>query len=261
VTGVRLVAHQFRYDQRTFWREPASVFFTVALPIIFLVLFAAIFGNDDIDIGGGTTVRAAVYYVPGIMTLALVSATTLNLAISMTSVREQGVLKRLRSTPLPPWVFFAGRVCTSSVISFLMVVLLLAIGRVAYDVDLPLETAPGVIITVIVGTAAGCFLGFAFTTIIPSEQAAPAVTNAIMLPLYFISGVFVPTDDLPDFMQRIADFFWVKHLFEALLTAFDPTTDAPGIAWGHIAVVAIWGVAALLVAMRRFRWTPREGTS
>jgi len=257
VSDARLVLHQFRYDQKTFWREPAAVFFTVALPIIFLVLFAAIFGNDDIDIGGGTTVRAAVYYVPGIVTLAMVSATTLNLAIGMTAVREQGVLKRLRSTPLPPWVFFAGRVCTSAVISFLMVVLLLAIGRVAYDVDLPIETVPGVIVAVLVGTISGCFLGFAMTALIPSEQAAPAVTNAVMLPLYFISGVFVPTDDLPEFMQRVGDVFWVKHLFEALLTAFDPTTEAPGIAWGHIAVVAIWGVFGLVVALRTFRWTPR----
>ena len=257
MSDARLVLHQFRYDQKTFWREPAAVFFTVALPIIFLVLFAAIFGNDDIDIGGGTTVRAAVYYVPGIVTLAMVSATTLNLAIGMTAVREQGVLKRLRSTPLPPWVFFAGRVCTSAVISFLMVVLLLAIGRVAYDVDLPIETVPGVIVAVLVGTISGCFLGFAMTALIPSEQAAPAVTNAVMLPLYFISGVFVPTDDLPEFMQRVGDVFWVKHLFEALLTAFDPTTEAPGIAWGHIAVVAIWGVFGLVVALRTFRWTPR----
>jgi ABC-2 type transport system permease protein len=257
MSTLRLVLHQFRYDQRTFWREPAAVFFTVALPIIFLVLFAAIFGNDDIRIEGGTTVRAAVYYVPGIVTLAMVSATTVNLAIGMTALRQRGVLKRVRSTPLPPWVFFAGRVCTASVISFLMVVLLLAIGRLFYDVELPLETVPGLVLAVVVGTAGGCFLGFAFTALIPSDEAAPAVTNAIMLPLYFISGIFVPEDDLPEFMQRIADVFWIKHLFEALLTAFDPTTDAPGIAWGNLAVVAVWGVFGLLVALRTFRWTPR----
>jgi ABC-2 type transport system permease protein len=257
MTTVRLVAHQFRYDQRTFWREPAAVFFTVALPLIFLFLFVAIFGNDDVELESGTTVRAAVYYVPGIITLSMVSATTVNLAIGITAMRERGMLKRLRSTPLPPWVFFAGRVCTASVITLAMVVLVCALGRLVYDVDLPLETVPGVLVSVIVGTASGCFLGFLLTAVIPSENAAPAVTNAIMLPLYFISGIFVPNDSLPDFMERIADVFWISHLAEALQTAFDPTTEAPGIAWGDIAFVAGWGVAALLVALRVFRWTPR----
>lgn len=260
MSAVRLVYHQYRYDQRLFWREPAAVFFTVALPLVFLFLFVAIFGNDDVDIGGGTTVRAAVYYVPGILTLALVSATTVNLAIGMTGSRERGVLKRLRSTPMPPWVFFAGRVCTASVISLVMVVLVCGLGRLVYDVDLPLETVPGVLIAVVVGTASGCFLGFMLSGLIPSENAAPAVTNAIMLPLYFISGIFVPDEDLPEVMQRIADIFWIKHLFEALLTAFDPTTSAPGIAWGDLTIVAAWGLAGFLVSLRTFRWTPREGS-
>jgi ABC-2 type transport system permease protein len=257
MTTIRLVAHQFRYDQRTFWREPAAVFFTVALPLIFLILFVAIFGNEDVDIGSGETVRAAVYYVPGILTLAIVSATTVNLAIGMTGSRERGALKRLRSTPLPPWVFFAGRVCTASVVSLFMVVLLCGLGRIAYDVDLPIETLPGLLIAVAVGTASGCFLGFALSALIPSVNAAPAVTNAIMLPLYFVSGIFVPEEDLPDFMQRIGDVFWIKHLFEALLTAFDPATDGAGIAWSDIAIVAAWGLAGLLIASRAFRWTPR----
>src|SRR5438067_4718033 len=88
-----LLAHQYRYDQKQFWREPASVFFTVALPIIFLFLFVSIFGNDTIRLSNNQ-IKAATYFVPGILSLAVVSATIVNLAITFTILRERGLLKR-----------------------------------------------------------------------------------------------------------------------------------------------------------------------
>jgi ABC-2 type transport system permease protein len=255
---VGLVWHQFRYDQRTFWRDPAAVFFTVALPIVFLLLFVSIFGNDPIEVEG-RTLRGATYYVPGIVTLALVSATLVNLSITVTMARERGVLKHLRSTPLPPWVFMAGRIGTAAVVTVLLVVVLLALGRLFYDVTVPTNTVPGVVLSVVVGTASFCALAFALTAVIPSENAAPPITNAIVLPLYFMSGLFVPEDQLPETMRLVAEAFPVKHLFQALLTAFDPTTSGTGIRGGHVAVMAVWGVAGLLAATRLFRWTPRSG--
>lgn len=254
---LRLVATQFRYDQKTFWREPTGVFFTVALPLIFLFLFVSIFGNDDVDLGG-RAIKGATYYVPGIVALALVSASTVNLAISVSIRRERGILKRLRSTPLPPWVYMAGRVGTSMSVATLLVVVVTLVGKAVYGVELPGSTLVGLALTVLVGTGALCCLGFALTAAIPSENAAPAVTNAIMLPLYFISGVFIPNDQIPAGMRRVADVFPVKHLFQSLLTAFDPTTTGSGIEWGHLAIMALWGVGGLIVATRTFRWAPRS---
>ncbi len=255
--GAALVWHQFRYDQKTFWRQPEAVFFTVALPLIFLFLFVSIFGNEPIDVGGAE-VKGSTYYVPGIITLAVISATVLNLAIALTISRERGLLKRVRSTPMPPWVFIVGRIGTASVVTLLLVTAVVLLGRLVYGVTVPTTTLPALVLAALVATACGCALGFALCSIIPSEGAAPAIANAVLLPLYFVSGVFIPTEDVPTAMQRVGDLFPVKHIFEAVLTAFDPSTTGAGFAWGDLAVVAAWGVAGAVVATRRFQWAPRR---
>jgi ABC-2 type transport system permease protein len=256
VSAAALVIHQFRYDQKTFWRDPTSVFFTVLLPLVFLFIFATIFGNETIDELGG--IRLATYYVPGILTLAVVSATLVSPAISITQDRENGVLKRVRGTPLPSWVFIAGRVGNAVVISALMTVLVTLIGRVVYDVAVPDTTLAALLITLIVGAGAFTCMGLALTVAIPSVDAAPAVTNAIALPLYFISGIFIPESEIPDGVLRFADVFPFRHFFVALFDGFDPATTGAAIEPGNLAVVAAWGAVGLLVAARWFRWTPRS---
>jgi ABC-2 type transport system permease protein len=249
-----LALHQFRYDQKAFWRDPAAVFFTVLLPIIFLFIFATIFGNEEIEELG---VKTTTYYVPAILALAVISATLVSPAISITEDRESGVLKRLRGTPLPNWVFIAGRIGNALVISLLMAVIVTAIGKVVYDVSVPWETIPAVLVTLAVGAASFACLAFAMTVIIPSQDAAPAVTNAITLPLYFISGIFIPESEIPDGVLNVADAFPFRHFFEAFFAAFDPSTTGAGFEWGNLAVVAAWGLAGLVVAALFFRWTPR----
>jgi ABC-2 type transport system permease protein len=251
-----LVLHQFKYDQKTFWRDPTAVFFTVALPIIFLFIFTSIFGNEP-TVVDGQQVKGSTYYVPGILALALVSATLVNLAISVTTLRERGVLKRVRSTPLPPWVFMAGRMATSTVVTLLLVAVVTLLGRLVYGVRLPTDTLPGLVLTVVVGTAAFSALGLAITAAIPTENAAPAVTNAVVLPLYFFSGIFIPIEDLPRGMRLIGDVFPVKHLFEALLTAFNPATTGVGVELDHLGMLVLWGVIGLVVAVRTFAWAPK----
>lgn len=251
-----LLVHQYRYDQKQFWREPASVFFTVALPIVFLFLFVSIFGNDSVRVAG-QPVKASTYFIPSILTLAVVSATIVNLAITFTILRERGLLKRVRSTPLPPWIYVGGRIVTATVVVALMTVLLVLIGRLVYGVTLPVSTLPGLVVTLVVGTAACCALGFALTAAIPSENAAPAVTNAIVLPLYFFSGIFIADSSLPGGMKLVGSLFPIRHLFLALFTAFNPATTGPGFAWDELAILAAWGLAGGLIAARTFRWTPR----
>ena len=255
MSGVALALHQFRFDRKTFWRNPASVFFTVMLPVIFLLIFATIFGNDRIDELGG--VQTTTYYVPAIISLAVVSATMQSLAISLTVDRENGILKRTRGTPLPNWVFIAGRIGNSVVVSVLMLALLAAIGRVAYDVEIPWDHLPAVLVTLAVGAAAFSCLGIAITAAIPSEDAAAPITNVAVLPLYFLSGVFIPESEIPEGVLHVADAFPIRHFFEAFFTAWDPATVGAGFEWGHLAAVGAWGVLGLVVALRTFRWTPR----
>jgi ABC-2 type transport system permease protein len=254
--AIHLTLHQFRFDQKTFWRNPASVFFTVLLPVMFLLIFATIFGNDRIEELGD--IKTTTYYVPAIVTLAVVSATMQSLAISLTVDRENGLLKRTRGTPLPSSVFIAGRVGNSIVVSILSLALVAALGRVIYDVAIPWDHLPAVLVTLAVGAASFCCLGFAITAAIPSEDAAAPMTNFALLPLYFLSGVFIPESEIPSGVLHFADLFPIRHFFEAFFAAWDPATTGPGFEWGHLAVVAAWGLLGLAIAIRFFRWEPRS---
>lgn len=255
MSAAALVAHQFRFDQKTFWRNPASVFFTVLLPVMFLLIFATIFGTERIEELGG--IETTTYYVPAIITLAVVSATMQSLAISLTVDRETGLLKRTRGTPLPAWVFIAGRVGNAVVVSVLSLVVVATIGRVLYGVEIPWAHLPAVAVALLVGAAAFCCLGFALTAAIPSEDAAAPISNVALLPLYFLSGVFIPETEIPAGVLHFADAFPIRHFFEAFFTAWSPTTTGAGFEWGHLAVVAAWGVLGLVIAIRTFRWEPR----
>jgi ABC-2 type transport system permease protein len=190
--------------------------------------------------------------------LAVISATLQSLAINLSQDRERGLLKRVRGTPLPTPVFVSGRVGNSLVVSVLMVVLVAVIGYLVYDVSVPDQTIPAVLLTLAVGAFSFCCLGFALTAAIPSEAAAPAISNATVLPLYFISGIFIPDSEIPEGVLSVADIFPIRHFFEAFFTAWDPNTSGSGIELGHLAVVLAWGVAGLLVALVAFRWEPRR---
>jgi ABC-2 type transport system permease protein len=254
MTALGLITHQFRYDQKTFWRDPASVFFTVLLPVIFLLIFATIFGDELIEELG---VKTTTYYVPGLITLGIVSATLVSLSISLVEDRENGVLKRTRGTPLPTWALIGGRIGNSLVISVLSLAVLATLGLIIYGVEIPWSRLPAVLVTLAVGAASFCCLGVALAAAIPTEQSAPPITNFVVLPLYFLSGVFIPETEIPDGVLRFADLFPIRHFFEAFFTAWDPATAGPGFEWGHLAVVAAWGLAGLAIAVRTFRWEPR----
>jgi ABC-2 type transport system permease protein len=259
VSGLALVGHQFRYDQKAFWRNPASVFFTVMFPVVLLLIFATVFGSQTVDVRGG--IKTTTYYVPAIITLSVISATMQSLAMSLVIAREDGRLKRSRGTPMPPWVFIAGRVGNSIVVALMMLGLLAAIGRVLYGVPIPWDRLPAIVLVLVIGAASFCCLGIALTAAIPSQDAAAPIVNALLLPLYFLSGVFIPDDQLPNGVIHFADAFPIRHFFEAFFDAYVPAhgTTGAAVSWDNLAVIAIWGVVGLLLAVRFFRWTPRSG--
>jgi ABC-2 type transport system permease protein len=209
-----------------------------------------------IDVAGG--IEITTYYVPAIITLAVVSATMQTLGMSLVIAREENRLKRVRATPLPPWVFIAGRVGNSIVVAALMLALVAALGKLLYGVPIPWSRAPELLVVLVVGAASFCCLGIALTAAIPSQDAAAPVVNALLLPLYFLSGVFIPEDELPSGVVDFANHFPIRPFFQAFFDAY-VRSGGPSIAWDHLAVVAVWGVAGLLLAIRFFRWTPRSG--
>jgi ABC-2 type transport system permease protein len=259
MNAVRLVWHQFRYDQKAFWRNPAAVFFALVLPVMFLVIFVSVFGNQKMELPGQKLVRGATYYLPGIVTLGVVQTTFTHLAVSLTATRERGLLKRLRTTPLPTWAFIAGRTATSAAATVLLVVVLVALGNVVYGVAVPTTTLAGALLSLVAGGFAFSALAFALSTAIPSENAAVPMTNALTLPLYFISGIFIPNELIPPGVRDVAAAFPVKRLYDAFLTAFDPATTGAGVDAASLAVVLGWGIAGSTLAFTTFRWSPRSG--
>jgi ABC-2 type transport system permease protein len=249
-----LVRHQARYERIAFLRDGQARFATLFLPLMFLVIFVSVFGNDHV---GPQHVRSATYYVPGIAALAVISASFTNLVISVVAQRELGVLKRWRATPVPAWVLIAGRSLTAVATSLVVLAVVLTLGVVAFGVDLHPAALPGLALTATVGTAAFACLAYAAVTFIRSAEGAQPVVLALTLPLYFVSGVFVPSIQLPHWLHSLAAVFPVEHLADGLHRAFDPAVTGAAISWGDLAVVAAWGIAGLVVAVRRFAWAPQ----
>jgi ABC-2 type transport system permease protein len=247
-----LVLNQARYDLLGVLRNRQARFFTLALPLLFLVIFVSVFGNNTVGHG----VKASTYYVPGISALAVIAASFVNLVISITAQRESGILKRRRATPVPAWVIIAGRTLTAMSISLVVMTVLLLVGRFAYGVHLPSSTIPGIALTAVVGSATFCVLAYAFSTAIGSEDAAQPMTQAVMLPLYFISGVFIPNVNLPAWLRHVAQLFPVQHLADGLHHAYDPAVHGVGVVWSDLGVLALWALAGLVIALRRFSWVP-----
>ncbi|MEA2192899.1 MAG: type transport system permease protein [Solirubrobacteraceae bacterium] len=256
MSDARRALAQLTADLKIFRRNPAALFFTAILPVIFLCMFVGIFGNDRLR--EYDNVRSSTLQVPAFIALAVVSAAFVSLAMGFTRMRESGMLKRVRATPVPPWIVFAGRIGTSIVTAVLVTALLMAIGSILFGVAVPTHTLPGLVAALALGAATFCALGIAYTRVIPSEEAGPAMTNAVVLPLYFISGVFVPFRTLPDALQHVAELLPVQPFVDALRIAFDPNTTGAGFAGTDMLKLAVWGIVGLVLAVRLFGWTPRR---
>ncbi|HKU57064.1 MAG TPA: ABC transporter permease [Gaiellaceae bacterium] len=255
-----LVLHQARYDLLGILRNKQARFFTLILPLLFLAIFVGVFGNHTVPAGGGVHVKASTYYVPGLSALGVIASSFVNLVISITAQREGGILKRRRATPLPAWVLVAGRTLTAVAVSLVVLAVLIVFGRFAFDVRLHTSALSGVVVTAVVGSITFCVLGYALSTAISNEDAAQPMVQAIMLPLYFISGVFVPNLQLPAWLRHVAEVFPVQHLADGLHKAYSPTVHGAGIVWSDLGVLALWCAIGIAVALMRFSWLPKEAS-
>lgn len=257
MNGLALAARQFAYERKAFWRNPPAAGFTFAFPLMFLVLFNLIFGAGTVEIFG-REVSQSTFYVPAIISFAVVSACYTNIAMGVTIARDEGILKRLRGTPLPTWAYLAGRIATAVYVALLLVAISIAFGALFYDAGLPASSLLPFVTTLAVSAASYCALGLALSGVIPNADAAPAIVNLTVFPLLFISDVFLPPGLGPRWLETLAGIFPVKHSTEALLAAF--VQPGSGLRAGDLAVVAAWGVAGLVLALRTFRWEPPAAT-
>jgi ABC-2 type transport system permease protein len=258
MSDATLLVRQVRSTNRAFWRNPASAFFTFAFPLMFLVIFTSLLGSGTVSFGPGIEIEQDRYYVAAMITFSVITATYTNLAISVTFARELGILKRIRGTPLPGGIFLAGRVVHAILVSLLLVAITAGFGIAFYGAAGPTGAAlVRFLLTIVVGAMAFSALGLATTAVVPNADASPAIVNAIVLPLLFLSGIFIPLGaNAPAWVRTVGNLFPVKHFADATRASFYGAPFA--FAWADLLVVLAWGVAGLLLAVRFFPWEPRR---
>lgn len=251
----RLVLTQTRYQFLTFTRSPVGMFFTIGLPTIMLVLFNSLFGDGSVDTAAGSW-SVQQFYTGGLAAFTAVSATYTNLVNVVPIRRDEGILKRWRSTPIPTLAYLGGWVLSALSIAVLGVLIQLTIGVVAYDLTIDAAKVPAMLVTFAVGVAAFALLGLAVAGLVPNADSAPAVANATILPLAFVSDVFIPLDDPPRWLDVVGDIFPLKPFVNSFQDTLNPLVESPGFGWGRLAYVAAWGAAGALIAVRTFTWEP-----
>jgi ABC-2 type transport system permease protein len=256
VSGLSLALLQVRFTNKAFWRNPASAFFTFVFPLIFLVIFTALFGNDTVQIAG-REISTSTFYVSAIATFSIITATYTNLAINMTFTRDAGVLKRIRGSPLPAWAFMSGRIVHATGVAILLVAIVTAFGAAFYDAEVPTRTLPAFLVTIAVGAASFSALGLALTPAIPNADASPPIVNASILPLLFLSGIFIPIQDPNAWYVAVAKVFPIYHFAEAMNAAYFSVSGS-GFEGGHLLVMGAWGLAGVILAVLFFSWEPRR---
>lgn len=259
-----MLIRQFRNQNRIFWRTPVAAFFTLILPLIMLVLFVALFGNDEIGTTTFGDVRVAQFYTPALAVFSAASATYTNIGINLSTRRDLGILKRVRGTPIPPWVYLAGVVTSAVWVALFATVMMVGVGVLAYDVNIEVAKLPAMILAFVVGSSTFAVLGVGVAAVARNSAAAQSITQATLLPLAFVSNVFISLgseNDSPRWLQIVGDVFPLKHYVRAFGSAMSPFSEAPAIEWDHLAVMGAWLVVGAVVATRRFRWDPAPESS
>jgi ABC-2 type transport system permease protein len=245
-----LVGWHVAYEQRAFWRNRTRAFFSFGMPIMLLLLFASLNSGHIQELHN---IPYVVFFLPGIMAYGIIITQFVNMAGGLAIQRDNGLLKRMRGTPLPGWAYVAGRVGSTALTSVSMAAVMLILGRVFYDVHVSAEGLVAVILAVLLGAATFAALGMAAVSIIPNAEAAPVVANVLILPLSFISGIWYPMTDAPTWLLDLAKVFPVERLANALQTAFDPVNHGSAFAGGDFLILAVWLVAGVRLAMLFWR--------
>jgi ABC-2 type transport system permease protein len=238
-----LAYRQWRLERKMFWRNPTAAFFSFVLPLLFLFLFGAIFSSDQENLD---------VIVPGIAGMSILATTFSALAMNMTFLREEGVLKRIHGTPLPPGSYLIGVIANAVSNAAIQLVIVVLAGRLFFGIGWPKDW-PELIVFGVVGVGTLAALGVAWSHVIPNFDAAPAYTNIVFLPVIFISGVFYDVDTAPQFLRDVGEVLPLTHVINGLSAALvkgDTLADTAG----DLAVVVLWGLIGAFFAVRGFSW-------
>ena len=248
-----IVGRQVVAEQKSFWRNPTSAGFTFVFPIMFLVIFSSLNSGTRLGRDYGR-ITYTEYYVPGILAFAVIASCFTNLAIVLARLRDDGILKRKRGTPLPAWALLGGMIGNAIVITIILSIITVGVGIVVYGNQAPRHLV-WLAISLALGAGTFCALGVAGTSIIPNADAAPAVTNILVFPLLFLSGTFFPVSN--HVLSVLSDIFPVRPFQQSLYQSMDPQHNAGHPEWRFLAILAAWLLGGIIVAVTTFRWEKR----
>jgi ABC-2 type transport system permease protein len=234
--NLTLVASQVRYEQLAYWRTPRRALFTFGFPVMFLLLFGSLQQGTRIDSLG---IDWTTFYVPGILAYMLITQAFSNMLVSMASARDSGLIKRVRGAPVPWWAWVAGRIGSTVAITTLACVITLAIGALAFGVEVPAATLPGLLAAIVAGTVCFTALGIGATRFVSSADSAGPLQALLVTPIALVSGIFFPLTG-PQWLQSLAGALPIEPLAHALHHVFDPAASAPGLAGSDLAVLGLW---------------------
>jgi ABC-2 type transport system permease protein len=245
--------HELRNEQRLYWRSRELAFFTFLFPVLIFVLLGSVYGDDTLKKEHG--IKASGYLLAGVLGYGLAS-TFAGLAIILVLRREGGILKRLRGTPLPAPTYLGSVIVSTAIVYAIESAVLIVLARVLFHPQLRTQWL-SLVLALLLGTVAFAALGIALAGFIRSGDGASAVVNAVYLPMSFLAGSFWTPQAYPHFLKVIADIMPLTY-FIRLMRDVTVRNDTIWSDWKNVAVVAAWGLAGLLLAVRAFRWEPRE---
>jgi len=257
ISDVKLVGRQVWYEQLSFWLNPIGAIFTVGFSLVFLLLLGATAGNSRIAFLGN--IRYIQYYVPGFAAYGIMAACFNILAITTVNRREVGLLKRIRLSPLPTWVLLTAIIVSSMIIATVEVVVLLAVGRFGFGVHGPANVS-AFVFAAVVGMLSFSAMGLGMSTLVPNQDAAGPIVSIVFFVLLFLSGLWYPLNP-GSALAKISSYLPVRHMITAVLFPFNLQKGTSPWAWHDLLVIALWGLAGAIVAVRRWEWAPRRASS
>ena len=249
-----LFLHQLRAEQRLYWRSRELAFFTFLFPVLLFVLLDSVYGDDVVK---GEHVKASSYLLAGMLGYGVASTAFAGLGIVLVLRRESGILKRVRATPLPPPTYLLGVIVSTVIVYAIEAAALIVLARAVYGIEVNTQWL-SLVLALLLGSLSFAALGIALTGWIRSGEGSSAVVNAIYLPVTFLSGSFVSPHEYPRFLEVIAEVLPLTY-FIRLMRDVVLRNETIWSSWESTVVVAAWGLVGLLLAIRGFRWTPREG--
>ncbi len=256
-SSARLLSTQIGYQMRVLVRSPLSSFATLIVPLMVLLAVNLLYKGTRVESRGN--IPFVQFFTPAMIAFAVANACYMSVISQITLARDEGILKRIRSTPLPSWIYMAGRIGAASIVALLSAIVVVAVGSWVYGFQMIWAAVPAVLVVLALAIFCFCSVALAVTVLVPRADSAFPVAWGTILPLCFVSDVFIPIDGAPRWLRDLASSFPLRPFADDLEAAFNPVNGTHTLQLGHLELLAVWGLLAGAFALIAFRWEPSSG--